>query len=782
MSSAASNPAPPTNTKNKLKRNSSDVGWEYGVLVDPNNLNVIQCKLCSVIVRAGIYRLKQHIARVRGEVKPCPNSKPEDIEKCKTAINESKKAKKAREDEQQKARDVVVLDDGPEDEDTTTLPEDLDVGESSQRRVGPMDNFAVPMDPSSLSNTKLVRQQKITEAIWKDRMHNLKRYIAKWVYVHGIAFNAINNEEFDQMLEAAGRFGPGGKKPNQHELREKLLYEEVDSTKKLLKIQEQDWGKNGCTIMTDAWTDQKRRSIMNLCVNCSIGTSFLESKEASAESHTGQLIYTYVDSCIEKVGAEKVVQVVTDNASNNMAAKDLLYVKRPNIFWSSCATHTLNLMLEGIGKMKKFKNTIDQAKSLTIFIYAHHKTLALMRKFTRKRDIVRPGVTRFASSFLTLQSLYEKKNELRAMSQSEEWEKISHVKKSPKGVQATAILVKPAFWGGVSLCLRVFEPLVKVLRMVDGDVKPSMAFLYGDILKAKKEIMVGIGSQDKVGNANLYKSILEIIDGKMKDRLDSPLHLAAYFLNPYFSYNDSSIFGDEDVMDGFISAVEIFYHGDYDKQNQVLNEDLHKFKDKVGHFAKPVAMAGCKDYDLCPAKWWGNYGTQVPTLQKMAIRILSLTSSSSGCERNWSCFEGIHTKKRNRLNCERVEKLVFVRFNNLHAKKKSKAKKNNKIDPLVAAESTCAQGWMVECGDDDSTDVDAVTGLTWKQIEETCGDEQVTKLRRSARLAQPRDIEEDVQSEPEELINDEEEIEFESDQEDVVTTGYEQDVEGENDD
>ncbi|CAN6248434.1 unnamed protein product [Urochloa humidicola] len=193
-------------------------------------------------------------------------------------------------------------------------------------------------------------------------------------------------------------------------------------------------------------------------------------------------------------------------------------------------------------------------------------------------------------------------------------------------------------------------------------------------------------------------------------------------------------------------------------------------------------MAGCKDYNFCPAKWWGNYGTQVPTLQKMAIRILSLTSSSSGCERNWSCFEGIHTKKRNKLTCERVEQLVFVRFNTLHTKKKAKAKKNSNVDPLVATDATCAQGWMVDVGDDDNSDVDAVTGLTWKQIAETCGDEQVTQLRRSARLAQPREIEEDVQSEPEAPEHEEEEIEFESDQEDVVRTGYDNDQEGENDD
>jgi hypothetical protein len=53
-------------------------------------------------------------------------------------------------------------------------------------------------------------------------------------------------------------------------------------------------------------------------------------------------------------------------------------------------------------------------------------------------------------------------------------------------------------------------------------------------------------------------------------------------------------------MDGFITAVETFYHGDYDKQSKVLNEELHKFKDKQGHFGKLVAKAGCKDFDFIP--------------------------------------------------------------------------------------------------------------------------------------------------------------------------------------
>ena len=138
---------------------------------------------------------------------------------------------------------------------------------------------------------------------------------------------------------------------------------------------------------------------MNLCVNCTIGTTFISSKKSLDVAHTAEHIYEYVRTGIEQVAAENVVQVVTDNASNNMAAAKFLKSKMPNIFWSSCATHTINLMLESIEKLPRYKKTIDSVKAFTIFIYAHHKTLSMIRSFTKQMDIVRPGVTRFASAF-----------------------------------------------------------------------------------------------------------------------------------------------------------------------------------------------------------------------------------------------------------------------------------------------------------------------------------------------------------------------------------------------
>ncbi|KZV46219.1 hypothetical protein F511_24772, partial [Dorcoceras hygrometricum] len=123
---------------------------------------------------------------------------------------------------------------------------------------------------------------------------------------------------------------------------------------------------NGCSIMTDAWTDRKR-SILNMCVNC----------------------------------------------------KEALHFK-----------------------------VIDQAKSYTIFIYAHHKTLSLTRSFTKKRDIIRPEVTRFASNFLTLQSLIEKKSNLRAMFTSD-CGRIGS--KTNKGKSAYSTVMSMSFWNGDTL-------------------------------------------------------------------------------------------------------------------------------------------------------------------------------------------------------------------------------------------------------------------------------------------------------------------------------------------
>ncbi|KAG6512822.1 hypothetical protein ZIOFF_030956 [Zingiber officinale] len=61
------------------------------------------------------------------------------------------------------------------------------------------------------------------------------------------------------------------------------------------------------------------------------------------------------------------------------------------------------LKVEDIAKLKIFSDTIEQAKMVVKFLYGHGTILSLMRKYTNSKEILCPAVTRFATSFLTLQ-------------------------------------------------------------------------------------------------------------------------------------------------------------------------------------------------------------------------------------------------------------------------------------------------------------------------------------------------------------------------------------------
>ena len=62
-------------------------------------------------------------------------------------------------------------------------------------------------------------------------------------------------------------------------------------------------------------------------------------------------------------------------------------------------------------------------------------------------------------------------------------------------------------------------------------------------------------------------------------------------------------------------------------------------------------------------KWWEVFGFCSPNLRRLAIRVLSQGTCTSPCERNWSTFSLIHTKRRNRLTHAHVEKLVYIHKN-----------------------------------------------------------------------------------------------------------------------
>jgi hypothetical protein len=240
MAQSSSSAASTTSECSVLKRASDDVGWEYGFLVNPKNKERWKCKLCDKEYGGGVYRLKQHIANIKGNVASCPKSTKEDKEKCKMAIDKAANKKRDKRINDVNVRvEVEAIQEGNEDEEVEVL--------GSRKRphyLGPMDRYARAINPD-LSASKKMRQQNMNDALWKERTHDVNRYLAQWMYEAGISFHAIDNDSFKRFVKAVGIFGKGYQPPSQYQLREPLLKEEVERTKQSPQETRRRVGFNG---------------------------------------------------------------------------------------------------------------------------------------------------------------------------------------------------------------------------------------------------------------------------------------------------------------------------------------------------------------------------------------------------------------------------------------------------------------------------------------------------------------------------------------------------------
>uniref|UniRef100_A0A6N2MN08 DUF659 domain-containing protein n=1 Tax=Salix viminalis TaxID=40686 RepID=A0A6N2MN08_SALVM len=162
--------------------------------------------------------------------------------------------------------------------------------------------------------------------------------------------------------------------------------------------------------MADGWTNVRNAPIVNFLAYSPRGTVFLKSVDTSGLRKDKETLLEMFDEVVKEVGQENIVQFVSDNEASFKAAG---------------------------------------------------KALQQRKEFTNGHDLCRPGITRFATHFLSLH-VTEFKKELRQMFTCTKWVESSHGK--------------------------VGEPLVRVLRLADSEEKPSMGYLYEAMDKAKEAI------------------------------------------------------------------------------------------------------------------------------------------------------------------------------------------------------------------------------------------------------------------------------------------------------
>ncbi|CAN1170215.1 hypothetical protein LINPERHAP2_LOCUS28863 [Linum perenne] len=270
-------------------------------------------------------------------------------------------------------------------------------------------------------------------------------------------------------------------------------------------------------------------------------------------------------------------------------------------------------------KLSVHKTTIAKGRKITNYIDGRAMLISMLKEFTKGGDLIRPAVTRFATAYLTLGCLSKHKGDLMTR----------------EGKRIQGIALDSRFWTSVLTCLRAAMPLMKVLRLVDSDELPSMPFLYLELNQAMEKI--------KSNFSNIEKS---------------PLHYAAYWLNPKVHFGENFDPNERKLKVGLYDCVERLFK-DRDESLTIM-QHLDTFHHARGMFSSYGSMQLLDRKN--PADWWSSFGDDVPELQKFAIRILSLTCSASGCE----------FKKRNRLLQKKMNDIVYVMYNSKLLRRQAK--------------------------------------------------------------------------------------------------------------
>lgn len=634
-----------------------DICWEYAEKLEGNK---VRCKFCQRVLNGGISRLKHHLSRLPSKgVNPCT---------------------KVRDDVTDRVRAIIAQKEDIKESSCVTKPKLVEAkppGNISMVKASmPLESVVSPIQKVYPTVTQMAPPSL-------NNQENAEKNIALFFFENKLDFSVARSSSYQLMIDAVAKCGPGFTGPSA-EILKTIWLERIKSEVSLqLKDVEKEWTTTGCTIIADTWTDNKSRALINFLVSSPSRTFFHKSVDASSYFKNTKCLADLFDSVIQDFGPENVVQIIMDSSFNYTGIASHIRQNYRTIFVSPCASQCLNLILEEISKVDWVNRCILQAQTITKFIYNSASMLDLMKQYTGAQELIKTGITKSISNFLSLQSLLKQRTRLKVMFNSPEYSMNSSYTNKPQSITCIAIVEDNDFWRAVEESVAISEPFLKVLREVSAG-KPAVGSIYELMTRAKESIRTYY-----IMDENKCKTFLDIVDRKWREQLHSPLHAAAAFLNPSIQYNPEMKFIPA-MKEDLYKVLEILLPMP-DMRRDITNQ-ICTFTKVRGMFACNLAKEA-RD-TVPPGLWWEQYGDSAPVLQRVAIRILSQVCSSFTFERHWNTFQQIHSEKRNKIDKETLNDLVYINYNLKLARQMRT--KSLEADPIQFDDIDMTSEWVEE--------------------------------------------------------------------------------------
>jgi len=469
--------------------------WKH-VTVLSESEQKLQCVYCSKVYSGGVLRIRSHLLG-NNSMKKCKSVPSDVISSLTGEIKMKTEAKLLWQTKQ-------------------SLHEATTSGASTSTSSG------IPIPGSSAVD--VLKQASIPQAFQASSIQAADSALARLFYASGIPFVVAESQYFKDALSAVIKCGAGYKPPSRFDIAGRLLSAEVSSVDSKLAEFKKQVAITGGTLTSDGWSNIQNRPVINCLLVTGDGAMFIDAVDTSGEVKDAAFIADELARNINSVGLDNIVQVVTDSASNCVGARKILQERFGGIVFAPCTAHCLDLLLEDIGKLTWTSHVIAEARAVVKFITNHHKSLAIYREHSHL-ELLKPGETRFASQFIMLQRINNCKDALQETVVDREYKKwLSCGKSAVMGKTVTDTVLSENFWQSVAEIVELSEPIVSLLRLVDG-VVPCVGKIYWKMY----EIDVGMMNSSLT---ELKKNALRTIVNNRWKMLHSDLHAAGFVLDP----------------------------------------------------------------------------------------------------------------------------------------------------------------------------------------------------------------------------------------------------------
>ena len=474
----------------------------------------------------------------------------------------------------------------------------------------------------------------------------LQLLFAECVYASGVSFHAVTTKRWKEFF---ARIRPNFELPTRQQLGGGLLEKSYQKNVKTVDVylEKTDY----ISLVIDGWTNIRKDAIINI-VAMTPAPLFVKSIDTKGETKDADYMFSLLDQIIKKLGPKKITGLISDNEQKMLSLKDKVTKEYKHIVFSGCVAHKLNCLIKKICELKPIENIISGAKDIVKEINGNQKLHAKYRQMmvadrtSSLRELKLFSETRFAGSIMMMKSVIDSVTALRSLA-GDRNNKMSEINRK----RILSLDEHLNFFQNLVHLQSTLKPICDGIHEIERNCC-SIADMIEQIKTLEKIPLDGI----KSFGDDIVSKVTKLFNDTMLSA-KTPSALLANVLHPLYRGKNLSV-EEKSTASLFIGI----FSRNLDTNFNLAMKSYRQFINGEGYFSHQFLSAMEPE---SPISWWKFVSNMSDNnlLCEIAMRLLNIQPTNTAVERSFSKQKRIHSKDRNRLQGDKVNKLMYISSN-----------------------------------------------------------------------------------------------------------------------